>query len=291
MKSPETEGSFGSFSHFSPIKEALFFPWKVPEVESREDEIGLCYLSSYNSQDPIEEVRRRCGNSPYWAQDRRWSGLGTGKVGILDNPGVVSEILWSYFEDGFVAPRKGVIDKDDRCIKLVGVVVVSNKDGVLLVPREGGKNILPGAATVSVMESLELVDIAPLFAVHGHQMMCTGDHPREIFGKLFDAPFRGWEDQVVKNIILRGAREESLELRPDRLEFLGVVGGAKDLGLIWHYRASPKELEILGTLHLGVVIKFGPEDYYASLKRLNLKPDGWTEAILRFMAKRCQSRW
>ncbi|MDP2860317.1 MAG: hypothetical protein Q8N98_01225 [bacterium] len=286
MKLSEGEDNHLPLARFSSIKEALFFPWARRPLEIPGDEIGLCYSLSGRVNDPVKRAMRLCQYSSYGAEDKRRPFAEKRLVGfqplrIKDIAGV----LWSYYEDGLAAPRRGVIDANEALIKLAGVVVVGGERGVLLVPRSKNEKILPGAATVSVMESLTPWDIAQIFGSYGHLMMTTGDPPRERFPDNDFSYFpRGWELPIVTDIILRGAREEIRKpITPERLTFVGVVGGAKDLGLVWYYHAGPEEFEEIRDVHSGIVVNPELGQYHHNLERFGLKPDGWTEAILKFM--------
>ena len=288
MKLFEGEDNHLPLARCSSIKEALFFPWVRRSLEIGGDEIGLCYSLSYRVNDPVKRAMKLCQYSPYGAEDKRHSFAEKGLVGFQPlKTKDIAGILWSYYENGIAAPRRGVIDVSEALIKLAGVVVVGGERGVLLVPRSKNEKILPGTATVSVMESLTPWDIAQIFGSYGHLMMVSGDPPHERFPDNDFSYFpRGWEIPIVTDVILRGAKEEIRDsIKPERLTFIGVVGGAKNLGLVWYYQAAQKEFEEIRDIHSGVVVGPGLGQYHHSLERFGLKPDGWTEAILKFMER------
>jgi hypothetical protein len=186
--------------------------------------------------------------------------------------------LWNF---AVTAPRRSIIDVQESFAKIVAVVFVMCGDEVLLAPREN-KKILPDVFTLSVMESLVVDDFYDAFsdAIFANQVF--GESPRSV--SYVDPVNHSWvKEQYVSS---RAILEECPELKDSVPTFTGMVGGGKDVGMVWGVNVKRNTFKAIKSRMGGVTFNINNDDYDAVATYYGGYIDGWSQSILKYVQER-----
>ncbi|MBN2015610.1 hypothetical protein JW766_02150 [Candidatus Dojkabacteria bacterium] len=256
------------------LSRALSFSRK-PELKST-DELGVALL---HDNPGFQRIRFLLSNSHWNAQDQRDQKNTVAFIPLesfLLNTFLTND-LWSF---GITAPRRLVIDTHDRFAKIVALVFVMCGNELLLVPR-GTKRILPDVFTLSVMESLTLDDLYQTFREPIYVSQFFGEAPRSI---SYTDPFNTI-DAEEGYMNTRSILEECPEIIGYSPVFTGLVGGGKDLGLVWGVNVNKRTMRAINLRSGGITFDISKYTYTEVASYYGGKIDGWSQSILKYASE------
>lgn len=247
------------------------------EVDSG-DEVGVAFDIFCHNRD-----RFGFASSKWTGEDKLWKGCYVSFVPLrLEDLKIF--LKQEIFYNAVATPRRKFIDPIPRFQKIVAVVFVKHRSEVLLIPRIG-KSILSNVLTLSVMESITIED---LYWTYKERMDMELDPPwtHRVCGYKSLVNERDLKSCAVnfKRLPIRGIIEECPYIAAGDIFFNGVVGGGKDIGLVWGIEIEDSYI-YRRIKEVTNAISFEPDrfSYDDVSSYFGGQVDGWSEAILNYV--------
>jgi len=257
------------------LRRYLLYPDQKPEV-AKSDKLAIAIPRNFT-----RNIEMSARNSTWVAQDQRDTG---NRVGFIRNRfnANITFLQQRLIKDGVVQSKKKLIDKNYNLAKVaIFLVLKSRHSNKFLFVIRHNKTILNDVLALGFMTSLSF---------KGMVASCDTNYKRNLSRQ--NIIWRLGLDESIQNmqihlnkIVLTGERGEFKQVPSfyeKLVKLIGILGGGKDIGIVYILEMDPPSLERIAVEVGGVVHDLDDFSYREVSKHYGLGCDGWSEALLKF---------